>query len=85
MKQPIVTIYSRSGCHLCENALDLLTPLTKTLDFEIQEKLIDGSKELEALYGQLIPVVHINGEYFSHFRVDLSEFKSSLEKHRQHQ
>ena len=85
MKQPIVTIYSRTGCHLCENSENLLAPLAETLDFKLEIKLIDGSKELEVLYGQLIPVIHINGEHFSHFRVDLEEFKSSLERHRQRQ
>ena len=85
MKQPKVTIYSRTGCHLCENAENLLSNLADTLDFVLEVKLIDGNKELENLYGQLIPVVQINGAHFSHFRVDLAEFKTSLEKHRQHQ
>lgn len=85
MKQPIVTIYSRTGCHLCENAENLLSDLANSLNFALEVKLIDGDKELEDLYGQLIPVVKINGAHFSHFRVDLTEFKSSLEKHRQHQ
>ena len=85
MKQPQVTIYSRTGCHLCENAENLLTSLSTTLDFAMEIKLIDDNKELEDLYGQLIPVVHVNGKYFSHFRVDLEEFKSFLEKHRQRQ
>ena len=85
MKQPLVTIYSRTGCHLCENAENLLKPLSATLDFAMEIKLIDGDKELEDLYGQLIPVVHVNGKYFSHFRVDLEEFRSFLEKHRQRQ
>lgn len=85
MKQPIVTIYSRTGCHLCEKAENLLKPLATTLDFAMEIKLIDNNKELEDLYGQLIPVVQVNGKYFSHFRVDAEEFKSFLEKHRQHQ
>lgn len=80
-----VTIYGRTGCHLCEEAVNQISPLAKSLDFTIEERLIDGDKELEDLFGQLIPVIHINGEYFSHFRVDLVEFKSSLEKHRLHQ
>lgn len=85
MQQSIVTIYGRSGCHLCENVVNLLAPLENQLNFKIEEKLIDKDKELEDLYGQLIPVVHVDGKYFSHFRVDLAEFKAFLEKHRQHQ
>ena len=85
MKQSVVTIYGRSGCHLCENVLNLLVPEKDQLNVEINEILIDNNKELEDLYGQLIPVIHVNGNYFSHFRLDLEEFKSFLEKHRQHQ
>ena len=85
MKQSVVTIYGRSGCHLCENVLNLLVPEKGLLNIEINEILIDNNKELEDLYGQLIPVIHVDGKYFSHFRLDLEEFKSFLEKHRQHQ
>ena len=85
MKQPVVTIYGRTGCHLCEDAVNQISPLANSLNFIIEERLIDGDKELEDLYGQLIPVIHIDGKYFSHFRIDLEDFKSSLEKHRRHQ
>lgn len=85
MKHSVITIYGRTGCHLCENVTNLLKPLENTLNFIIEEQLIDGNKELEDLYGQLIPVIHIDGKYFSHFRVNLEELKVFLEKHRQHQ
>jgi glutaredoxin len=85
MKQSVVTIYGRTGCHLCENAVNSLRSVKDQLNLEITEILIDNNKELEDLYGQLIPVIHIDGKYFSHFRINLAEFKSFLEKHRQHQ
>lgn len=85
MKQSVVTIYGRSGCHLCENVLNLLDSEKDQLNIQIEEILIDNNKELEDLYGQLIPVIHIDGKYFSHFRIELDDFKSFLEKHRQHQ
>jgi glutaredoxin len=85
MKQSVVTIYGRTGCHLCENVVGALLPIKDQLNIEIEEILIDNSKELENLYGQLIPVIHVDGKYFSHFRLDIDEFKSFLEKHRRHQ
>ena len=85
MKQSVVTIYGRSGCHLCENVLNLLFPEKDQLNIEINEILIDNNKELEDLYGQLIPVIHVDGKYYSHFRIDLEEFKTFLERHRLHQ
>ena len=85
MKQPLVTVYGRNGCHLCESVMNQLQAVQLSLDFQLQEILIDGNLELEALYGQLIPVIHIDGKYFAHFRLDLEEFKTFLEKHRQRQ
>ena len=81
----LVTIYGRTGCHLCEEALIVLQSLQDELDFEIQEILIDGSEELEKLYGEKIPVTQINGAHHDFWRVDPVRFRSSLEKHRQHQ
>ena len=83
--KPVVTVYSRSGCHLCENAEVTLAGLTEELNFELEIKLIDGSAELEKLYGHEVPVIHIDGEHHDFYKVDPLRFRSSLEKHRQHQ
>ena len=80
-----VTIYSRTGCHLCEDALMVLQSLKDELNFEINEVLIDGDEELQRLYGEQIPVTQIDGVHHDYWRVDPERFRSSLEKHRQHQ
>ena len=81
----LITIYGRTGCHLCEDALTLLQSMKIELDFEIKEILIDGNEELERMYGEQIPVTHIDGIHHDYWRVDPIRFRSSLEKHRQHQ
>jgi glutaredoxin len=81
----LITIYGRTGCHLCESAIAVLQSMQEELDFEIQEILIDGSEELEKLYGEKIPVTQIDGVHHDFWRVDPERFRSSLEKHRQHQ
>jgi glutaredoxin len=81
----LVTIYGRTGCHLCEDALQLLQSMQDELNFEIEEILIDGNEELEKLYGEKIPVTHIDGVHHDFWRVDPERFRSSLEKHRRHQ
>ena len=80
--KPLVTIYSRTGCHLCENAEATINSLQNELDFELEVKLIDGSDELEKLYGHEVPVIHIDGEHHDFFRVDVERFRSSLGKHK---
>ena len=81
----LVTIYSRHGCHLCEVAEATLAELKEELNFEMEIKYIDGSNELEKLYGHEVPVIHIDGEHHDFYKVDPERFKSSLEKHRQRQ
>ena len=81
----LITIYGRTGCHLCEDALKVLQSMKDELNFEIEEILIDGNEELEKLYGEKIPVTHIDGVHHDFWRVDPERFKSSLEKHRQRQ
>jgi len=81
----MVTVYSRHGCHLCEDAVKTLESMREELTFEIEIIYIDGSAELEKLYGNEVPVIHINGEHHDFYRVDPERFRTSLEKHRRHQ
>ena len=81
----LVTIYSRKECHLCEEALGVLQRLKNELHFDIVEIFIDGDEELEKRFGEQVPVTLIDGVHHAYWRVDPIRFKSSLEKHRQHQ
>jgi len=81
----VVTVYSRNNCHLCDVAMESLESVKTELDFEIEKIFIDGDNELTKKYGEEVPVIHIDGVHHDMFRVDLERFRSSLEKHRQHQ
>jgi len=81
----MVTVYSRHGCHLCENAVNTLEGMREELAFTIDVIYIDGNPELEKLYGNEVPVIHIDGEHHDFFKVDAERFRTSLEKHRRHQ
>jgi glutaredoxin len=81
----MVTVYSRHGCHLCEDAVNTLETMREELAFEIEIIYIDGNPELEKLYGNEVPVIHINGEHHDFYRLDPERFRTSLEKHRRHQ
>ena len=74
----VVTVYSRTGCHLCHDAIEILA-------FSIDVILIDGNPELEKLYGEQIPVTQIDGQHHDFWRVEPERFRSSLLKYRQHQ
>jgi glutaredoxin len=81
----VITVFTRHGCHLCDVAVEVLEGMSDELHFEIEKIYIDENLELEKLYGEQVPVIHIDGKHHDFFRVDPERFKSSLEKHRQRQ
>ncbi len=80
-----ITIYSRKGCHLCDDAINTLESMREELNFEIDVIDIDQNAELVKLYSDQVPVIHIDGIHHDFYKVDPVRFRSSLEKHRQHQ
>jgi glutaredoxin len=75
-----VNIYSRSNCHLCEVALEVLNGLQNELGFTITKIFIDGNTELEEKYGEQVPVILINNEPHDFFRVDPERFRLAISK-----
>jgi len=75
---PRVVLYFGSGCHLCETAANKLAELRDELGFELVEIPIDGDRELEARYRELIPVVEIDGERACTYYVQPVPFRRRL-------
>ena len=80
-----ITVFSRHGCHLCDVAIEVLETMREELNYSIEVKYIDGDAELEREFGEQVPVTQIDGIHHDFWRVDPMRFRSSLEKHRQHQ
>ncbi len=74
-----VQIYSRHGCHLCEEALRTLEILQKELNFEIKEIFIDGDQDLEYKFGEQVPVIQIDHVQHDFFTVNPARFRKSFE------
>jgi glutaredoxin len=75
-----VSVYSRSNCHLCEVALEVISEIRKDFEFTITKILIDGDAELEEKYGEQVPVILINNQPHDFFRVDPERFRSAISK-----
>jgi glutaredoxin len=73
-----VTVYSRSGCHLCEIAIDRIKSTKDELKFELDIKLIDNDVKLQAEYGEQVPVILIEGKVHDYWRVDLERFTKAV-------
>lgn len=65
-----LTLYGRSGCHLCEQALTVIRGLDPDLGVAVREIDIEAHDDLLSRYMERIPVVaHGEDEWFE-FEVD---------------
>jgi glutaredoxin len=78
LAQAHVIVYSRPGCHLCDEAKDAIRSAGCDHAFRLEEINIESARDLLLKYQFDIPVVTIDGvEAFRH-RVDPQKFKELL-------
>jgi glutaredoxin len=75
-----VTLYTRPGCHLCEDAKSAIAPLLREFDASLYEVNIDKDAVLEERYGWDIPVIFIGARKAAKHRVDVEQFRRQLEQ-----
>jgi glutaredoxin len=63
------TIYSRPGCHLCEEMKAVLGRMARTHAIAVAEVDISEDADLEARYGVEIPVLLLDGRVVAKYRV----------------
>jgi glutaredoxin len=73
-----VTVISRTGCHLCEIAIDKINSVKDELKFELEIKLINDLPELEQEYGEQVPVIMIDNKIHDYWRVDIERFTKAI-------
>jgi thiol-disulfide isomerase/thioredoxin len=82
MDQLIValTIYTRPGCHLCQEMKEIVERVVRALraNAEIEEINIANDPDLEERYGLEIPVLLVNGRKAAKYRVSEQELTRIL-------
>ena len=73
-----VTLYSRPGCGLCDEAREVLQAVRERIGFDLREIDISGDDALERAFGVRIPVVVVNGEELFEISVDEGELEAAL-------
>jgi glutaredoxin len=73
-----VTIYSRPGCHLCDEAKTQLAPLLREFDARLTEINIDEDPQLRARYDYDVPVIFLGARKAAKHRVDVAQFRRQL-------
>lgn len=76
--RPHVRLYTRPGCHLCEEAKREIRAARAADAYTFEEVNIDTDPALVARYGWEIPVVEIDGSVVFKYRLTAAEFLRQL-------
>ena len=78
MAKPHVIVYSRPGCHLCDEAKAVIEGAGCSDAFTMEEINIESDRELLRKYQYDIPVVMIDGIEFCRHRVNAEQFRTRI-------
>ena len=74
-----VTLYTRAGCHLCDEAKLVIQSVRPRAEFQYEELDIDADPTLRRLYNEEIPVIAIDGKKAFKYRLTAAELLRKLE------
>ena len=57
----VVTLYTRAGCHLCDQAHAVIEQARGQFAFDLEVVNIDRNRDLVRRYGWDVPVIAVNG------------------------
>jgi glutaredoxin len=75
-----VTLVTRAGCHLCEQAETLLRSMAAELGFAYREVDVDADPALTAEHSDDVPVVVLDGRQHGYWRVEETRLRRDLAK-----
>jgi glutaredoxin len=73
-----VTLYTRPGCHLCDEAKAVIAPILREFAAVLREVNVDEDSVLKERYGWDVPVIFIGRHKAAKHRVDLAQFRRQL-------
>ncbi len=82
-----LTLIGKPGCHLCDDARTVITPVIERVSAErgapeivLEERSILDDAELHERYVEDIPVLLINGKVHNYWRIDPVRLSDALKK-----
>jgi len=75
-----IDIYSRPGCHLCDEAKKVVERVRLRFRFLLRVINIETDTKLEKIYVERIQVVFINGNKAFKYHVDEAELEKKVKK-----
>jgi hypothetical protein len=73
-----VVVYTRPGCHLCEDAVEIVSRVCADVGTTYREVDITTDPELQRRYGEQIPVTLVDGVQHDFWRVDERRLRAAL-------
>lgn len=73
-----VTLYTRPGCHLCDDARAVIAAVCDELGEAYEEVDITTDDDLEDRYRDEIPVTFVDGRQHDFWRVDPARLRAAL-------
>ena len=73
-----ITLYSKPGCHLCDDAREVIERVCADMGTSYEVVDITTSTELMNAYGEQIPVTFVDGKQHDFWRVDPGRLRKAL-------
>lgn len=73
-----VTLYSRPGCHLCDDARAVIEAVCEELGESYEELSIDDDPVLADRFANEIPVTFVDGRQHDFWRVSPDRLRAAL-------
>jgi hypothetical protein len=77
-----VVLFGRAGCHLCDEAREVVRAVCDETGDEWSEVDIDAAasagRDLVAELGELVPVVEVDGVQQGYWRIDAARLRRTL-------
>lgn len=73
-----VTVYGKPGCHLCEDAVEVVARVCAELGTTYAEVDITADPDLQRRFGEQIPVTFVDGAQHDFWRVDERRLRAAL-------
>ena len=77
-----MTLYTRPGCHLCEEAKAVIAPLLRESGATLREVNVDEDPALKERYASDVPVIFIGARKAAKHRVNAEQFRRQLREAR---
>jgi glutaredoxin len=73
-----VELLAREGCHLCDDARRLVERVAAETGTGWTEIDVDTDARLRAEFGDLVPVVRVDGKELGYWRIDEAKLRRAL-------